>query len=253
MLAQAGRSESSAIPKDYNKLCVFIAENKNRILSDWGLVARILDALDHLLTCAENLSDLHRDTSIILETIKLQQDALLREYQNGLSIEQLVEQANSGALDGFFETVKSRSLAVRFVDQLSFSFKPRGQRERSTRTVYDLCASPANVPEGTSGGDGPDEQAVLVQRIRDAVMKHGRVEYFYLVINPHSYSRTVHNAFNLALAIRMKAVSLILDEGRVYATQYTSGSAGVGHSALHLTPQQMRLIAERLGISTAML
>ncbi|KAI5169773.1 hypothetical protein PAEPH01_0988 [Pancytospora epiphaga] len=255
MAYQNESSEDMSLPEDHNSLCRFIADNKEKILKDWRLVVKILGTLDRLLINAENMSDLQRDTSIILETIKLQQDALLREYRDNLSIEQLAVHSNQGVLDEFFEMVKLKSLAVKFTDQVSLSFTPKVKEPRGcyTKTVYDVCNGPARTPEGAEGVSEVNEQAILVKRIKDVVFQHGRVEYFHLIINPDSYSKTVYNAFNLALAVRMKALSLVFEDGQVYVAQYTPGCTDIGHSALHLTNEQVICISKKLGIKESLL
>lgn len=241
------------VPKDYNRLCGFISENKNLILADWGMVSQILDALDNLLNEAENISDLHYDSRIVLATVKLQQDALVREYQRNLSFEKLIEMASSGVLDDFFELVKQKSMTVKFVDQLSLTYTPKEKRERAERTKYDVSLDPASTAGYMAAGGNEDEQTMPIQKIRDVVSRQGEVEYFRLIIDPRSFSKTVHNAFNLALAIREKDVSLISRDGKVFVSGYCPGDGEIDHSVLHLTPAQSKAYAEKLGIEEAML
>ncbi|KAI4291420.1 hypothetical protein PAPHI01_0694 [Pancytospora philotis] len=241
------------IPRDYGSLCRLINENKKLILADWGLVLEILNALDNLLDEARCMSDLHRDTSIMLSTIRLQQEALVRAYQNNLTLEKLAELSNDGALAEFFELAKSKSLAVRFFDRLSFEYRHRERREPAERTRYDSAVGPASMPEQRDAGRTEDAQTRLMHKIRKTVAEAGMVEYFRLVMDPKSFSKTVYNSFSLALALRAKLVSLALIDGAVYVTPYAPGHADVGHSAVQLSPAQHALLVSKLGVDTALL
>ncbi|ELA41413.1 uncharacterized protein VICG_01518 [Vittaforma corneae ATCC 50505] len=235
------------IPSTYFEIFEFINENKQCILDDWTILFEILKKLDELLKSASCMSDLHKDTSIILETIKLQQDILLKEVRNELTLERLIQMAESEFLDDFFIFVKSNSQAMVFIDRLIFNYTAQPSIVRRERTIYDQAKGFTLMPKTLDQIDDVAETNAILQDIRNEVLKKDKVEFFNLIIDLNSYSKTVINAFNLALAIRMKLISLKMVDDVLFAMPYNSTSEEeLGHSILEITPAQYEKVKSRL-------
>lgn len=243
------------IPQEYSELCEFIEENKQMLLSDSHLMFRILRELNNKLTKTQDIADLHQDSQLVLSAVKIQYDSLLRAYQNDLTIDKLVELQEQGALDEFYQFVRTSSFfRAGFVDQLDFGYSSRIRKAQSGRRAFENSQVPASVPSEWKEDSAKMELSKPIQRIRAVVCEHGRVEYFRLLVDPGSFSKTVYNTFNLALAIREKAVSLALIDGAVFVFPYTPPlSDDVDHSVIRISSAQYNRIVKRLGIQKPML
>lgn len=241
------------IPTDYADFVDFINRNSNLIRSDTEHMSRILEELNTRLNNAENPSDLHHDSSMMLATIRFHQEIFFKEYQHNLGIEKLVDLTNNGAFDKFFEISKTMFMKAKFVDQLDLSYLPKDPLQRTTRKCYDRCTDPANVPETLTSIEGESGQSQSIVNIKDLIKKHGQVDYFKLILDKESYSKTIYNAFNLALAIRMKAVSLVTVDDVVYVAQYTQKSSEVDHSVLEITPNGYKNLISKFSIEKSLL
>lgn len=241
------------IPEDYSGLIEFINEHKEEIISNPTLYYKVLTSLDRLLNDAHNLSELHRDTSIILEAIKIQQDALLKEYKNGLTIEKIVQMANDDYLDEFFSRALNNCLRAKFVDHLGLAYQSKPQRQKIERTRYEEKTGVTSVPEELKEIEEESHTSKAIRNIKKIVEEKRIIEYFSLIIDPKSYSRTITNAFNLSLAIRMKAVSFSLNGNVLNVIPFTSENGSNEHSVLELTPRQYKNIIERFDIKEGML
>lgn len=236
----------ATIPSTHFEIFEFINENKQCILEDWTILFEILKKLDELLKSTSCMSDLRKDTSIILKTIKLQQDVLLKEIRNELTLKRLVQMTESEFLEDFFISVKANSQAMVFIDRLVFDYTIQPSTARKERTMYSQAKSSALIPETLDQVSDATETNTALQAIKNKVLKKEKIEFFNLIIDQNSYSKTVINAFNLALALRMKLVSLKMESGVLVATSYDSAKQELDHSILEITPAQYEKIRDKL-------
>lgn len=233
------------VPNTRNEIFEFICENRNVILTNWNLLFEIIQKLDTLLCRAKSLSDLHSDTKVILEAIKIQHDALLKEFKNDITFEKILFLADRDELDSFFEAEKRNSLTVQFLDQLNFGFQPRQASDlRPARISYRAETEDVQKPEEQQISEAESNRTnAAAQEIMDAVLNSGGcVEYFKLICDKSSYSKTVLNAFNLALALRQKLVSIKTFDTVLHVTSYEPGDSSLDHSILSITPEQFNKI-----------
>lgn len=232
------------VPSTYFEIFEFINENRHDIVQNWSLLIEIITKLDTLLKNTLTMCDLHKDTKIILEAIKLQYDTLVKEIRNELSLEKLVQISESEILNNFFTIVKNESQNIKFLDKLTFNTVTKHQKSFSSRKVYDNAQGKTSVPEITKNSNQFEETNTTLQNIKNAVVARGKIEFFEIIFDPNSYSKTVLNAFNMALAFRMKMISFVADGGTLFATEYDSSNLELDHSVLEITPVQFRKLKE---------
>lgn len=242
MAIENRRNSPITIPTTYFEILEFINENRQEILENWKLLFEILNKLDVLLKNASTMSDLHKDTKIILETIKLQQDTLLKEIRNELTLESLVQLSESTFLEDFFLSVKTDSQTIKFLDQLDFTYTAKQSGQKRERIKHEDPVGNINLPDVLREIDAGAETNVLLQDIKNKVAKKGKIEFFEMIIDSESYSKTVLNAFNLTLAIRMKLVSLKMIDGVLFTTLHDSSNQNLDHSVLEITPEMYEKI-----------
>lgn len=226
------------IPNTYTGILEFINENRTLIANDFRLIFRIFAILDKLLKNAKNMSDLHRDTRIVLETIKLQLDSFVKEFKNEMSLSKMLIMADTEQLDDFFEYVKTNSLAMQFVDRLDFSYKPRNYGVSSSSRSSNKANAIEIVPDKFEANDDHKESDFEIQNIKTRVIKENYVEVFNLIFDSESFSKTIKNAFNLALALRMKQVSLSTNSDSLIVVPYDGTKTELEHSVFEITPSQ---------------
>lgn len=246
-------TQFDSIPNSYRGLRKFMSEHKNEIVINHELLDIIMDRLNRLLSSAENMTDLHKDTKLMLESIKISREAFLRTTRNGLSIASLVEMANNDELGQFYNNIKQKSLSISFIDCLYFENSENGRRKPVQRIKYDIQTSSAIEPETVSLIEEDNESSKAVLKIKRIVTEHHKIKFLDLIIDPQSYSKTISNAFNLSLASRNKAISFYVEENEVYVIPYTFSAADYDHAVLELTPHQHRQLVEILKIRKSVL
>lgn len=233
------RSENfDDIPKSYNGLFEYINDHKQEIIKDWSLLTEILNILDDLLKEATNMSDLHKDTKIILETIKLQKDTLIKEVRNEVTFSKVIDMVNEDLLDDFFTRVKMNSQQMSFVDSLDFNFSRSIKNEKRSKRTFDKASGAASEPEKLLMAETTSELNSEIQKIREIVEKKGQVEFYNLIFDPYSFSKTVYNAFNLALALRTQVVSLKSNNNVLFAVPYENYCSQLDHSVFEITMEE---------------
>lgn len=234
------------IPHEYHDLLEFITENKQAILKDKNIMKKIIVGLDQLLQDGAGLKELRQNTTIMLSTVRLQQDALVREYRREMTLSCLVEMANQGDLDEFFREAHSRARTVSFVDHLVFEYKPRERKQPAERIKYGTATERPRIPTIASHFAEMPESITVIEGIKQTIDKNGPTGYLKMIVDPLSYSKTVQNAFNIALAIRMKAISLVLSDETLFVCKYIPRELKSAHSVLEISPAKYRELLESL-------
>ena len=241
------------VPNHYSGLIEFINDNKQDVINTPSLYLKVLKAMDSLLIEAKNMSDLHRDTSIILDAIKMQQDALIKEYKNDLSPTKLIQMANDDELEFFYIDVIASCSRVKFIDFLDFNYNVRPQRQKIVRKKYENSKEVAITPGKLKEIEEESASTRAINKIKKVVEERSEIEYFKLITDPNSYSRTITNAFNLALAIRMKAVSFCMQNDVLKIVPYSQRDGSNDHSVLELTPAQHKNIVKKFNITESLI
>lgn len=235
-------NEEPIIPKTYNGILEFINENRVQISGDFKLILRIFSILDKLLKDASSMCDLHKDTRIVLETIKLQLDSFIKDFKNEISLSKMLVMAETSELDEFFEYIKGNSQAIYFVDRLDFVYKNKDTTIKKVIKSYDNQNEESVSPDNYQIEIEQKESNFDVQRIKTRVNLEKSVEFFSLIFDPTSFSQTVKNAFNLALALRMKQVSLKMEKNALVAVTYNSEDPILDHCVFEITPIQYEIL-----------
>lgn len=98
------------------------------------------------------------------------------------------------------------------------------------------------------------EEFDILMHIKELVSERGRVEYFRLVINPQSFSKTIENIFYLSLSLRSGLISIEWDDETLYITSKSSeGKGDLGHLAVEMTYDEYLTIIEKAGISETLI
>ncbi|KAI5153999.1 hypothetical protein ENBRE01_3286 [Enteropsectra breve] len=246
--------ENLDVPKSYRELKIFIEKNKATLFTDKILSAKVFKVLNELLESTNAMSDLYQDVVILNETVKLLESAFLREYENRMSIERILELADAGDLDRYFLEYKRSSYSAVFMDRLNLDFAERAAHPQRERKSYKMNDGPVAVPDLLNEAD-EKKQGKYIEGIKRAVENKGRIEYFTLILNPKSFSKSVFNAFNLALSLRNKAVSLEEKDSIIYVVPYREPEEKEtpSHGVLSLTPARHKELVKALNIQEAVL
>ena len=238
--------ENVTIPKTYIGILEFINENRTQIANNFNLILKIFDTLDILLKKANDMGDLHKDTKIILETIKLQLDSFLKEYKNEISLSKFLLMAENNELDDFFENIKLNSQAMNFVDRLDFGYSEKKYTERTEKKKLDEITGFIEEPKSFETGLTEREEAGLnIQKIRSRVLNENEIEFFDLIFDENSFSLTIKNAFNLALTLRMKQVSIKMENSNLLIVPFDDVNQELNHSVFEMTPFQYETLKKK--------
>lgn len=243
----------TSIPSSYCDLIEYMREQKDKLLTDNLLLDEILDKLDTLLIGAEDMSDLHRDMRVILEAIRIQKDSMISGGEDKLSIDDLIKMSDENCFDQFYLSMIEYSQSTCFADTLRLEEPETKKRKIGQRIIYENGTDEILEPDVLDYIEENDESLTTVFKIQRIVIEHEFIEVFSLITDPNSYSKTIFNAFNLSLSLRMKMVSLKNINGILFVVPFFKSLSGYCHSVLLLTPAQYRCILSKFKISKNLL
>ncbi|ORD93899.1 hypothetical protein ECANGB1_1381 [Enterospora canceri] len=240
-------NELMNIPEDYTSISRWIKKNQAQIMNNPGLIQKILNRLEKLLKKTSQISDLRKDISIFLQTIKLEYDALLKEYDALLTIHDIVEMVNNAECMDFFSLCYRKEQSAKFVDVLYLEVEHR-DRKVGERKVYDENSSEIKKPSNLKEIEEKIESNEEAKNIAAIIRNRKRVSFIELVCDPNSFGKTVYNAFNLSMAIRMKYVSFARINGILYVVESTNSDeeAIYEHGVFEITHEKYKEMRQKI-------
>lgn len=237
-----------AIPEDYMDFIEYIEKHSDLILSDKELMPRILDELNKRLEDAKNGCDLHQDSRMMLATIRFYQDSFSKEYNHNLSIQKMIKLANDDLLNNYYELCKEHFMRAKFLDTLNFNYQVKettqrvANRKRRENILED--AALIKTPRVLLDVEEKCQESEAIVNIKKYIEERGKIEYFELILDRKSYSQTIYNVFNLSLALRNKAVSLVEEDGKIQVTYFNESKEEIEYNVVEITYEMYKKLCE---------
>ncbi len=236
--------------KTRKEVLEWVNNNKQAILRDPKFFKIILQKLNNFFDKIDDTSELKKDVYAIIKMIKVEYEAIFKEYSLELTTARILEMANSDEMSEFFNFVKKQEKVAKFVDFFNIKFEPaeklrytQGYREEA----FSKFEGPQNKPKTVDKLEDNKESNAEVLKIQNILKEHKEVNYFNLIIDPTSFSRTIYNAFNLSLAVRLKLATIKDFNNTIIVTEYVKGGVDdieYAHSVLSLTPAEYRNLVD---------
>lgn len=176
------------------------------------------DKLDDLLTQTEILFSqiqkpciLKLDARIIQEAVSLTSERLESSIRNFKLNTSTLLTMNVNNLEKYYKRAIKHFYGVYFKQNIELLNVEKIKRNMQPRNVLQEC----EIKKPTFLVNKENDNIEIVDKIVKLVMKMGRIEYFRLVVDVGSFSRTVENMFYLAFAVRMRMVSVRMEDGVV--------------------------------------
>ncbi|KAL6122762.1 hypothetical protein NUSPORA_00018 [Nucleospora cyclopteri] len=227
------------IPNSHSELLEWINENRKIIINDPKIVTSILHRLNFILLDTENINILRKDVQIMCKTVKLEYEALLKEYRSNLDADMIIEMVNRGELEEFFADCRRKERCFEAIDFLNFNYevKEKQKHEKTQITATNEPQTKADELENMVNQQIEDSHVIKISKI---VENHKKIEYFELILDPLSFSKTIYNAFNVSLANRMKLISFQMADNKLYVSKPQKDSVLYEHGVLEITPKDYK-------------
>lgn len=241
-----GRGE---VHDSYLDLLQRMRVSKEDLVEDKQGLDEVISTSNRLFKRIRTSSELKLDAKITALSTRLACTRMEKDIEAGeMTAGRFVLLFGKACFEDFHGYAMKCDLGMRFQRGLSLGVSGEcgGRKRQAPRTKQavpeaDVVQPTARAPEAE------DEPEALVQ-IKRLVEERGRIEYFRLVVDPKSFSRTIENIFHLSLAVRCGAASLVYEDKVLYAASPDStGSGDPGHLAVEMTYDEYLRIVESSG------
>ncbi|ADM12109.2 uncharacterized protein Eint_081770 [Encephalitozoon intestinalis ATCC 50506] len=243
--------DEGGVRNDYLDLLQKIRLQREDLLEDKSRLEELINTSNMLFRKIKTSSELKLDAKMNALWTKLAWTRMEKDIDlEDITSSTFVELFRKSLLDDFYRYAMKCNAGMKFLNCFSLVFSeeaPSRKRSQVQRSRQHLPA--AEIPVLiTREKDSTEESGILMQ-IRRLVSERDRIEYFRLVINPESFSKTIENIFYLSLSLRSGFVSMEYDDGILYAISKTSEEGEIGHLAVEMTYDEYLEIIENTGIS----
>lgn len=259
-MENASQSSSQSLKIKYLDLLKKMRTNKE------NLTQRDSEEMDNLIRNTESLFlqikkpwDLKLDARISNESAKISSVSFEKQCMSDrMTTEKFVElvlkhkQSSISTIEDYLQFAKSRFVGVEFVHQLCLKPVAREthQRQRCTAKVEDTSA---DFPLRIFSAEDDDGTLTLVKKIKKVVYEMREVDYYRLVIDPKSYSRTVENIFYLAFAVKVGLVHFASRDGRfLVCAEQEAVCDSLNHLVVSMEYGEYCMLVEKLKVSEAL-
>lgn len=220
----------NTMPEDYTEISLWLKENKKFFINQPLILTDVLRKLNEMLQKAETISDLKKDMNILVETIQIEKDALLKEFNANFTVEKFIEFINDDKSNDFFVHCRQNEKSYAFVDILNLDVESREKNKQ--RTVRETVLKEQESAIKYEKYEGNTETNEEIENLKKLVKKKGVVKFEQYVCDKESFSKTIFNVFNVSLAIKMKYVGL-KKENREYLLVKPNESVKEGNKNVH--------------------
>ncbi|KAM0687749.1 Non-structural maintenance of chromosomes element 4 A [Conglomerata obtusa] len=240
-------NEPSELTQQYIALLSAI-RSKNTPLKSLN-IENLLQESNNLLDQIKKPSTLKLDALVINQTTKLTSSNFSKRISNSsLTIPVFIEMLKNNDYRFFEECERTYTNGIEFSKKINLRYEERRTLSRSlNRSVVDTEAEEPN------GLMEREEKACLTEKIGYIVAKYKRIEYFLLVIDPNSYSKTIENIFYCAFAVRRGIVNLICEDEKLYVCSGSGNGEEAEHLIIEITYKEYLQIIKKLQIQISLL
>lgn len=225
----------NSIPDDYKKISLWLQENRQKIIQNPQIIIKIFEKLNTLLEQNENIISLRRDITLLLETIKIEYDALLKEYNKTLTCDKIIQIINDGTCDEFFKYCLINEKTFTFVEFLNIGYKDKEKKQKLQNKEIEITEKIINKvkPIDNDNNHFNDTTVFELNKIKTIVNQYVYISYYEIILDPHSFSKTIFNAFNISLAIKLKYIKLFKDKEIIFITNFNNNKICTNNTYEH--------------------
>ena len=209
------------MPRIYEEIPLWLNKNKQTIYENPKLITRIQHILNKLSKEVSSITKFKKDMEIFAQTIKIEYDALLKEYNQNLTQEKFLNFIDKGRCVEYFLHCKENELSYNFLDILNIDVEDR-IRNRTERIKEEYNKEQTNAKKDTENIE-TNETNLEIEKLKE-MANSNRILFNDYVYDKNSFSKTVFNIFNVSLAVKMKVVSLTKNSGDLFIVPYDTNN-----------------------------
>lgn len=218
--------ESLNINDEYTLLLDQICEAQLSKASNNNLEV-IIAQTENLLKSVKNPTTLKLDARVFSEAVNASSDILEKSLRNFKLDTEAFLNLDHDTIERYFIRAKTFYYGIKFHKFISLEERVKPSitiRKAQSRSVKEEEEEKIDEPRGKPEREESNMQ--IAETIRNLVSQRHKIEYFRLVIDIESYSKTVENMFYLAFAVRMKMVNIKVISDVIYVVERNNSDEG---------------------------
>ncbi|RVD92754.1 non-structural maintenance of chromosome element 4 like [Tubulinosema ratisbonensis] len=210
------QKESRNIKIKYLKLLKVLRKEKQTINDK---LDEVIEDTNTLLTQVDKPSELVLDAKVSYESTS-QANSIFQKncLEDRMTTEKFVNLYGSKEMKEYVNFVYNKFLGVTFAEKINLFPDEKIKHSRTQTQIKKSQKFEPKSPKKLTEAVDDENQLNLVKRIKKIVKQHEKIDYFTLVLDPKSFSRTIENLFYLSFAIKMQQVYLKMIDNNLFVT-----------------------------------
>ncbi|KAG5860605.1 hypothetical protein KMI_01g02460 [Encephalitozoon hellem] len=226
------------------------------LLEDKRRLEELVNTSNKLFKKIKTSSELKLDAKMTALSTKITCTRMEKDIElDDITPSTFLELFRKGLLDDFYRYAMKCNSGIRFSGCFSLNDHSEASNRKKPSVQRPKQSLPeTKIPVSITRERASTEEMDVLMRIKELVAERNRVEYFRLVINPQSFSKTIENIFYLSLSLRSGLVYMEWSDGVLYVTSKNNRGGGeMGHLAVEMTYDEYLVIIEKMKISEALI
>ncbi|KAG0440357.1 Non-structural maintenance of chromosome element 4 [Dictyocoela muelleri] len=200
------------IKEEYNELLRELRFKKERDGDDQYL-NEILDKSDILFEKIEDVNLLKIDAKIRSESTRLSNQCLEKQIKGNFTVNDFINFMKKPEFNEFCRKIAENYIGIDFFVPCSLVPKESITRKKSEKITESQAIEPNKIEKIDE-----DEAVVYIDKIVASISEN--VNFYKLVLDPNSFSKTVENIFYTSFAIKLKKLFVFQDNsGNILVTK----------------------------------
>lgn len=250
-MSENERHDETEINKEYSHLLLKLQETKEKQSSVLeNTLSTLRQKTDILFTKIKKPSTLKLDARLLNESTHLSHINFEKSMEKTeASLDAFMELVIRDKFDDYVEIAQKCFYGVNFYKTLALD-NPSVRRQAQSTNKIKIDTEP-EVPKTIHENKETDSNMEIPVKIKKIIEEMGAIEYFRLIIDVDSFTKTIENTFYLAFAIKQKLCSLQLKNDKLYVINEYIDSEYNNHIILELTYADYTRIIKSLNIETS--
>lgn len=261
-MKNSSQKEHRDLKIEYLDLLKQLRLNRENLISkDEGQIEKLIENAESLFSQIKKPSDLKLDAKISTESAKIssisfEKRCMSDKMSSEKFIEYLIKHKHEkvDVIENYMQYVASKFVGVEFSDHLCINpvVKEANLRQRNNTNIPD---SSADFPLRIFSAEDDEGTLTLVKKIKKVVNEKKIIDFYMLVINPKSYSKTIENIFYLSFAIKVGLVGFTTNKGQlcISSEPTNENQDDLSHLIVSLEHGEYKKLIQKLNITDSML
>lgn len=252
-MEQSEDHDEVEINKEYANIIIKLQDKKEGLAKDLDDTLNLLrKKSDLLFPQIRKPSTLRLDARYLNESTYLSNINFKKSIENTESnYEAFNELLVTDNLENYLDMAKKNFYGVNFYSTLALETPI--VRNQTRQNKIDKVDTEPDEPKKIHENKEIDINIEIPNKIKQILKEHGEVEYYRLVINIDSFTKTIENIFYLAFAIKQKMCSLELKDNMLVVVNEYKENVANNHIVIELKISEYYSIIKKLELKETMI